>query len=176
MRIFMSGGGIGFIKWKDFTGYMTSRDETSGEFEGLRLFYRKSRYSKTIYLPRDGHDNDIMNFFAQYVPLIETLPFAFEIINLAIWQKVCLVASALCYSCVFSWLICKYHFLSQYAPLTIILGPGSICMAIMFRMRLLKNKMLSFYAFLYNQFAFFLIAIMIVLLMMYQIQHGSFTF
>jgi hypothetical protein len=173
VRTLIDRGSSNLIKWKEITGYM-SRDESLEKNTVLQLFYKKGRLRRTFYLPNDDRNNDIINIFAQRVPLIEKLPLAFEIVTLTISQKLFLITIMFCYSCIFAWcIVFKVPWLAQIAPFTCIIGPGFICMPIMFGKRFFQIRMLTALAFLINFFTLFLMAIITAFLIIYEAKHGG---
>jgi hypothetical protein len=174
VRTLIDRGSSNLIKWKEITGYMTRSDESLKEFTVLQLFYNRGRLRRTFYLPNDDGNNDIKNILAQRVPLLEKLPQAFEIVKLTAAQKFCLMAVMLCYSCILAWcIVFKVHWLAQIAPFTFIIGPGFICLPIMFGKRFFKIRMLKALAFLINFFTLFLMAMITTFLIIYEAKHGG---
>jgi hypothetical protein len=174
IRTLINRGSSNLIKWKEITGYMKSSVESLEKFTILQLFYKKGRLRRTFYLPNDDRNNDIINIFAQRVPLIEQLPLAFESVTLTAAQKLCIITVMLCYSCIFAWcIVFKAHWLAQIAPFTCIIGPGFICMPIMFGKRFFQIRILTALALFINFFTLFLMAMITSFLIIYEAKHGG---
>jgi hypothetical protein len=170
-RVRVIGSSRGDIKWKDIIGYKVCKYEELEGFSGVRFFDHKGRFYESICLPQDERGDQIVRYIAERVPLLEKLPPSLEIIKLTMWQKVWLCIITVIYSLGASVSFGFYgHKWFGVIWTVLILGPGTIYLAFIYRRLFLSNKSLQRYALGFNLVSGILIILLTIWLMLWQMK------
>jgi hypothetical protein len=166
-----SGGGRRFFRWRDAIGYKICNYEKFEGFPGVVIFYHKGRFGNSICLPRDERAEQITNYIAGRIPLLDAIPSPLETIKLTVLQKMWLCAFTGLYSlCISAFFVFYSHRLVLLIWATPFLGPGTIYLASAYKRRFLSNKNLQLFAIAFNVISFFLIALLTLWLFIWQMK------
>ncbi|MGA2678825.1 MAG: hypothetical protein ABSF37_05925 [Sedimentisphaerales bacterium] len=167
---FVFSGDKRFIRWKDTIGYKMGN---YGEFEGFPgvIIYHKGQFGNSICLPQDERAEQITNYIAGRIPLLDAIPSHLETIKLTVRQKIWLCVFTGLYSlCISVFSVFYSHRLILLIWAVPFLGPGTIYLVSVYKSRFLSNKNLQLCASAFNVISFVFIAVLILWLFVWQMK------